>query len=345
MKVIRSLFEKVISVENLYRASLAAARGRRYREPTADFHFHREAQVHRLREELLSRTYRHGPYRRFTVFEPKERQVAAAAFRDRVVHHALHDVVEPLIDRTFIFDSYACRKGKGTHQALDRAQHFLRANRFYLHGDIRRYFASIDPQVLLELIERRVQDEGVLWLIRDIVRSSPAPVGLPIGNLTSQFFANLYLNELDGFVKERLGVRYYLRYMDDFLLFAQSREELAAWKNEITAFLRENLRLALHDGKTRLAPVREGVSFLGFRLFRDYRRLRTDNVSRFRRRLRLLRAGRKAGIFRPDAVRLSIDCWVSHSSYAQTKGLRLQLFNKRVPAPAPVSVVAEGVPV
>jgi retron-type reverse transcriptase len=341
MKVLPPLFERVISVENQYRASLAAARGRRFREPAADFHFHREAQVHRLRQELLTRSYRHGPYRQFTVFEPKERQVAAAAFRDRVVHHALHDVIEPVIDRTFIFDSYACRKGKGTHKALDRAQHFLRANRFYLHGDIRRYFASIDPQVLLEIIERRVQDEGVLWLIRDIVRSSPAPVGLPIGNLTSQFFANLYLNELDWFVKRRLGVRYYLRYMDDFLLFAQSREALAAWKEDIAAFLREKLRLSLHDGKTRLAPVREGVSFLGFRLFRSHRRLRTDNVSRFRRRLRLMRADRKAGILRPAAVRLSIECWVSHSSYAQTKALRRRLFNP--PAPAPIPIVAGGI--
>lgn len=308
-----ALFDQIVSVENLYQASLAAARGKRTRESSADFHFHREEEIHRLRVELVARTYRHGPYREFTICDPKKRLVSAAPFRDRVVHHAIHDVIEPLIDKTFIFDSYACRKGKGTHAALDRAQHFLRANRFYLHGDIRKFFQSIDREVLMEIIEKRIQDPDVLDLIRKIVFSFELRRGLPIGNLTSQFFANLYLNELDHFAKHTLGARYYLRYMDDFVLFSRSREQLRLWKRALSEFLHETLELDLHDGKTRIGAVGEGVSFLGFRLFKDYRRLRIDNVQRFRERLRR---------FDPDSMRRSIESWVSHSRYANAAGLR-----------------------
>jgi retron-type reverse transcriptase len=312
MKPIRSVYSKVVSTENLYSAARAAARGRRYRETSADFNFQREDEIRRLQAELVTRMYRHGPYREFTIMEPKARNVAAAPFRDRVVHHAIHDVIEPMIDKTFVFDSYACRKGKGTHSAVDRAQHFLRANRFYLHGDIYRYFASIDHDVLQSLIEQRIQDPDLLWLVLEIVRSSPSPQGLPIGNLTSQFFANLYLNELDWYVKRKLGVRCYLRYMDDFLLLSREREELSKWKQSIATFLKDALKLRLHEGKTRIAPVAEGISFLGFRIFRNYRRLRSGNVQRFRERLHRLNAP-------------SIESWVSHSRYANAAGLRRQL--------------------
>ena len=186
-----------------------ASRGRRYRDTTADFNFNLEEEIDRLYGELLTKSYRHGKYRVFNIYDPKERQIAAAPFRDRVVHHAVHDVIEPFIDKTFIFDSYACRMNKGTHQALGRAQGFLRRNRFCFHGDIRKYFQSIDREILKGIIRQRIEDKDLLWLMDEIVDSSKSLLGLPIGNLTSQFLANLYLNELDYFVKFDLRQRYY----------------------------------------------------------------------------------------------------------------------------------------
>ena len=154
MKKIRNIYQTIISKENLYRSAYMASRGKRYGDTVADFNFHLEEEIERLHRELSEKTYRHGEYRLFTIYEPKERRIAAAPFRDRVVHHAVHDVIEPLIDKTFIYHSYACRKDKGTHRAADRAQSFLRANRYCFHGDIKKYFPSIDHNILKRLVEK-----------------------------------------------------------------------------------------------------------------------------------------------------------------------------------------------
>ena len=295
MNKISNIYSIIITKENLYRSAYAASRGRRYRDTTADFSFRLEEEVEKLHRELTDKTYRHGKYRMFTIHDPKERSIAAAPFRDRVVHHAVHDVIEPLFDKTFIYDSYACRINKGTHKAVDRAQSFLRANRFCLHGDIKKYFPSIDHGVLKSIIRQRIEDEDLLWLLDEIIDSAKNIVasgentnhstGLPIGNLTSQFFANLYLNELDSFVKFNLKRRYYIRYMDDFLIFGDDKEELRAVKDRVRQFLSGKLNLTLHEGKSQIYRTGNGIKFLGFRIFRDYRRLAADNVRRFRKRL------------------------------------------------------------
>jgi len=171
------LYPQVASKENLYRSAHRAALGRRYRDSAADFKFHLEEEVETLHRELTNKTYRHGKYRMFTIYDPKERNIAAAPFRDRVVHHAVHDVIEPFIDKTFIYDSYACRKDKGTHKAVDRAQSFLRANRFCLHGDVRKYFPSIDHGRLKEMLAKRIMDEDLLWLVNGIIDSARQIMG------------------------------------------------------------------------------------------------------------------------------------------------------------------------
>ncbi|MFH0984292.1 MAG: reverse transcriptase/maturase family protein [Candidatus Omnitrophota bacterium] len=356
MKMIHNLYPEIISKKNLYRSAHLAAQGRRYRDSVADFNFFLEREMETLHRELAEKTYRHGKYRMFTIYDPKERNIAAAPFRDRVVHHAVHDVIEPFLDKTFIHDSYACRKDKGTHKAVDRAQSFLRANRFCLHGDIKKYFPSMDHGILKKMLVKRTTDKDLLWLVNGIIDSAVAvngltgarvsefsservngfnpqtgvpanqPRGLPIGNLTSQFFANLYLNELDYFVKFELRCRYYLRYMDDFLVFANDKAELNEIKIKIRDFLKTRLALDLHEGKSQVYKTSGGVKFLGFRIYKDHRRLASDNVRRFRKRLKKFDFNLENGTVSAEKISDSVRCWTAHSRYADTKGLRLRLF-------------------
>ncbi len=227
MKRQGNLWEGIISFENLLLAAHAAARGKRFKPGVARFLFDLESQILRLREELASKSYRPGPYRTFTIYEGKTRQISAAPFRDRVVHHALTGVLDPIFDRSFIVDSYACRRGKGTHAAVNRCQQFARRHGYVLKADVRKYFPSIDHEILKTLITRKIKDLDVLWLVGLIIdRSNPqGPVlmwfpgddlftpterrrGLPLGNQTSQFFANVYLDPLDHFVTDRLGLTF-----------------------------------------------------------------------------------------------------------------------------------------
>jgi retron-type reverse transcriptase len=323
MKPLANIFDDVVSLDNLFAsAKKALVHGRRFKGEGAIFKFNLEREIFRLHRQLAEKKYRHGKYRLFTIRDPKERAIAAAPLRDRVLHHAVHDVVEPLLDRIFIFDSYACRKGKGTHRALDRAHHFLRANQYAVHLDVKNYFQSIDHGILKRLLRRFVADTGVYELIEEIIdstdylavnRYSPAgrrrisnvatvdeqPAlpglgtgsaggtgirGVPLGNLTSQFFANLYLNELDQFVKHELKVRGYVRYMDDMLLFSNDKVVLRKWEESVREFAERKLKLELHP-TSGPQPVAAGVSFLGFRLFPAYRKLKRTSVSRFIRRM------------------------------------------------------------
>ncbi len=332
---INNIYTEIISKENLYRSACMASKGRRYRDTTADFNFHLEEEVEKLHRELADKTYHHGKYRTFTIYDPKERNIAAAPFRDRVVHHAVHDVIEPIIDKTFIYDSYACRKDKGTHKAVDRAQSFLRANRFCLHGDIKKYFPSIDRGALSGMLAKRIMDKDLLWLLGEIMDSASAisPAGgrgkgLPIGNLTSQFFANLYLNELDYFVKFDLRSRYYLRYMDDFLIFGNDKEKLVEAKIKVKDFLKNKLELQMHEGKSQIYRTKSGIKFLGFRIYKDYRRLASDNVRRFKKRIMKFGYLLERGQISIEQIRDSARCWAAHSRYANTRSLRLGMLKE-----------------
>lgn len=329
---IEGIYNIIISKENLYRAAYMASRGRRYRDTVADFNFCLEDEIERLHRELASKTYRHGRYRVFRVYDPKQRSIAAAPFRDRVVHHAVHDVIEPLIDKTFIYDSYACRKAKGTHMAVDRAQGFLRANAFCFHGDIKKYFPSINHNILKGILRRRIDDGDLLWLLDEVIDSAnqvsgQAGRGLPIGNLTSQFFANLYLNELDYFVKFDLRLKYYVRYMDDFLVFSNDKIMPIRVKEELRDFLKNRLALDMHGSKSRIYMTGRGIKFLGFRIFKDYRRLASDNVRRFKNRLKKFEYLSENGKMDKHKIQESVRCWAAHSNYANTENLRLSIWD------------------
>lgn len=330
----KDLYGRIVSFQNLLHAAKLARRGKRFKNATARFHFFLEYELWRLHEELSSGTYRPGVYRHFTIYEPKKRVISAAPYRDRVVHHAIHNILEPIFDPTFIFDSYATRRGKGTHAAIDRFQEFARSNSYVLKCDIRQYFPSIDQDVLMGLIQKKIACRPTLSLIETILKShhnmaadlQPASqparsVGIPIGNLTSQFFANVYLNGLDHYVKERLGCRYYLRYMDDFVIFHDDKAFLWRMKQSIVEHL-ETLKVELHAGKCRIFETAHGVPFLGLTVFPERRRLKRENFIRYRRRLKKLRDSYHKGEVGLSPVRQSIQAWIGHAKHADTARLR-----------------------
>lgn len=342
----KHLFDQVCSMSNLRQAARKALRGKRFELAGARFFGELERELPALHEELSGGTYRHGPYNYFVIHEPKERLVAAAAFRDRVVHHAIVRVLEPIFEKRFIEDSFACRPGKGTHAGVKRALHFARGHRFALKCDVAKYFPSMDHQVLTGLLMRVIGDARLNTLIAGILASHADRVeqewtpggglfdvqsrrrGLPIGNLTSQFMANVYLNPLDQFVKHDLRVRGYVRYMDDFILFGDDRAELREQGARVKEKLGE-LRLSMHPDKYRLVHTDKGVDFAGFVLFSGGRvRVRSSSVRRFDRRYRRLLWEIKRRRRDPADVRVRVQAWGAHVSHAQSYGLRTTLLGR-----------------
>lgn len=340
----KHLFEQIVSLENLFAAAHKSMRGKRGKAPVARCFVELEKVVVNVRDDLLADTWQPGKYFYFTINDPKEREVAAAPFRDRIVHHALVRVLEPIFDRRFIEDSYACRPGKGTHAGLARAHIFTKRYRYCLKCDIQKYFPSTDHLLLCRQIERAVGDQRVLAIIARILASHTdgidqewtnaedlfsvleRPRGLPIGNLTSQFFANIYLHSLDLFVKHELRVKGYLRYVDDFLLFGDDRSALKAQGQRVREYV-QTLRLHIHPDKFRLMATDKGVDFVGFVMFPDGRiRLRDDNLRRFVRRFRRQAWCVRTGRMKIDDLRQRTRSWIAHASHAQSRRLRRDIF-------------------
>lgn len=333
----------MVSFENLTQAAARAQRGKRLRVSTSEFNFFMEKEIFKLQEELNAQTYRPGKYRQFYVYEPKPRLISASPYRDRVVHQAFCHVVEPIFESRFIHDSYACREGKGTHRALNRCQKFARRgeNSYVLKCDIQHYFPSIDHGKLYQIFARRIRDQRILQLAKVIIDSANGlrltlsgqgentvkGVGIPIGNLTSQFFANVYLNELDYFVKFDLREKSYLRYMDDFLVFGRDKGSLHQVKKEIARFLGDSLGLHLHTNKSTVFPVKSGVDFCGFCIFPYYRKLRKANVKVFVERIKKLRDAFSRGEIGIKQISDSVMAWVAHASHGNTYSLRKKLFS------------------
>ena len=340
MKRVGGLWPKILDFDNLLLAFRKARRGKRDQTEVARFELDLEWELLALQRELAEDRYRPGKYRLFHIYDRKARLISAAPFRDRVVHHALMNLVEPALDRTFIDDSYACRAGRGVHHAVARYQGWARRYAYALKVDVRRYFPSIDHQILKAKLRRRLKEPAVLGLFGRIIDSAPetgeAPWafpgddlvdlmerrrGLPIGNLTSQFLGNLYLDALDHHLKEHCGVRAYLRYVDDLVLLSDSKAQLWEWRREMDGFLARE-RLTLHPHKVQIHRTGDGVDVLGYRVFPTHRRLRRDNGYRFRRRLRGMAKGYRRGRVRLDAVKASINAWIGHLRHAQNRGLR-----------------------
>ncbi|MDP6439249.1 MAG: reverse transcriptase/maturase family protein [Candidatus Brocadiia bacterium] len=309
MKSHGGLFDGIVDVPNLERAATVAARGKRGKPEVARFLAEADVELPRLSLELANGSYRPRPYRQFRIRDPKPRTISCAVFRDRVVHHGVCDVIGPLLERRFIFESYACRVGKGAHRAAARAQELARRYRYFLKLDVAGFFDSVDHAILLDLLNRTFREKRLLDLLEIIVRSSPPGAadgkGLPIGNLTSQWFANLYLDGLDHHVKETMRTPGYIRYMDDMLLFSDSKAALWAAHDQTAAWLDRNRALAVKTTATVLAPCSEGIPFLGLRIFPGTWRLQRARFLRTRRRMRGQERGFLAGRLSSEQLALS----------------------------------------
>jgi retron-type reverse transcriptase len=326
-KTYNHLYPRIYDFDNLHQAYLKARRNKRYRREVLEFSANLEEQLIDLQNRLVWKTYRTGPYKYFNVYEPKERMIAALPFIDRVAQHALCSVIEPIFERSFIYDSYACRPRRGLHQGVDRTTDFLRRARrkwgrvYCLKGDIRKYFPSIDHDVLKNIIRRRIACPDTLAMIDEIIDHS-GDVGIPIGNLTSQLFANVYLDQLDHFVKDDLREAYYIRYMDDFCLLDGDKRRLHELLAEIDGYLINVLHLEM-NGKTQVFPVGPAaIDFLGYRIRPDVRLLRKQNVRRMRRRLKKLARQARAGIIGWEAFRPHLASWMGHCRYADSYRIR-----------------------
>lgn len=347
-KKYNNLYNQIYHPLNLWFAYKQAAKGKRYKPPVARFEYDLEKNLIEIEEELRTESYQPGGYHSFVIQKPKRRLINAAPFRDRVIHHALMNIIEPFFERQFIFDSYANRKAKGTHKALDRTTYFLRRYHYVMHLDIRQFFPAIDHEILLSILSRTIGDLKVMALIKKIIASGagiqaseydhvtfPGDTlfsvnksrGLPIGNLTSQNWANVYLNEIDQYAKRELKCRAYLRYVDDLLLFANDKKTLQIWRNEITLFLGK-LRLTIHENKAHSRLSRTGVSFLGFQVFPEYRRLKPSNGYAFQRRLRKMKNLLHTEEITDDELRIRLQSWINHASYGDTYALRKSILLK-----------------
>ncbi|MDX2247743.1 MAG: reverse transcriptase/maturase family protein [Bacteroidia bacterium] len=287
MKRSGNLWETLTSFGHLHQAFHQARKGSSRSPEAHAYFFHLEKALFSLQSELKEGAYMPSPYRYFRIYDPKERVISVAPFKDRVVHHAVVRLMEPIYERCFIFDSYATRKNKGTHAAIHRAQEFLRENRWFFKTDIDQYFASIRHDRLREILARKIKDPQFLALIEKIIRNGGENgVGLPIGNLTSQFLANVYLNSFDHFVKEELKVKAYLRYMDDFVLFSEDKNHLKAWRGEVEDYLRTTLAVELKPSASFFNQRLNGLRFLGARIFPDLVRIHPENLRRCIKRMK-----------------------------------------------------------
>ncbi len=346
------LYSQLTSWENLRLAYQKAAKGKRGTEAVARFEYRLEDNLIQLQAELVTQSYRPGRYGSFYIHEPKRRLISAAPFRDRVVHHALCNLIEPIFERSFINDSYANRVGKGTHRALAKCQALARQYRYVLPCDLEQYFPSIDHAILQQTLAKKISCPDTLALISQILASGDGvlrdvyamkwfkgddlwaanrPRGLPIGNLTSQLWANCYLNPFDHFIKRTLRCGGYVRYVDDFLLFANDKATLWHWRQAMFDYLAK-LRLTVHLNSAQVKPVTVGTPFLGFVVYPDKLRVKGRKVVHFRRKFRQAVQAYQAKQISLKQLTATVQGWVAHVRHGRSRGIRQAILGQRIAA-------------
>jgi RNA-directed DNA polymerase len=295
MKSYNNLWQKFISFNNLYNAYILAKKSKPRSFEITNYFFNYEKELFSLQKELITNNYVFGPYSTFKIYKPKERTIKFVSFKDRVLHHAIQKIIEPIFEKSFIYDSYACRKNKGIHKGLFRLKKIIQSKnppKYFLKCDIKKYFLSIDQDILKKIISKKIKDKKLLTVIFKIIDSDHsefgAKKGIPIGNLTSQLFSNIYLNELDQFVKNKLKIKHYFRYVDDFLIFSDSKKELHMSKEIIRKYLNKELKLDLPINKAKIRLTKTGVDFVGYQIYPDFVRVRSINIKRFKKRTKKL---------------------------------------------------------
>jgi retron-type reverse transcriptase len=348
-----NLYPKIYDFENLYQAYLLARKYKRYRQDVLEFTANLEENLIQIQNELIWQTYEVGKYREFYVYEPKKRLIMALSFKDRIVQWAIYRILNPIYDKTFISDSYACRVGKGTHAAADRLQYWLRkADRnpqkwHYLKLDISKYFYRVNHKVLIDILSKKIKDERLLWLLKTIIKSGDMKfglplgiepgeckeripdVGMPIGNLTSQLFANIYLNELDQYAKHKLKIRRYIRYLDDIIILHPDKKHLHYLKREIEKFLNQELKLHLNN-KTAIRPISLGITFVGFRIWPTYRKMKKKSAKKMKKRLKYLAKAYKRGEVDFKVVNATVQSYLGIMKQFNSYSLKKKMFSEFV---------------
>ena len=324
MKRHGNLWSKITDMDNIYRAYLLARKGKSWQDTIKRFNRSLDKNLFAIQKLLINKTFRTSSYKERIIYEPKERIIYKLPFNpDRIVQHALMRIIEPIWDKMFIYDSYACRKGKGIHVGSRRTMEFVRKNKYCLKMDISKFYPSVDHDVLFEIIQRKIKCNDTLWLIKDIIYSYPDGKNVPIGNYTSQWFGNLYMNELDQYLKHEHEIKYYLRYCDDFCVFHNDKKFLREVTEIINDFLKD--RLKLHLSKCDLFPVSRGVDFLGYRHFPKYILIRKSTVKRIKKRLSQLPRMLSKGYISIDQYRSSLASTIGWLKWANSYNLKKSL--------------------
>lgn len=359
MSIIENQFINITSFENLLFAHKAALSGKRKNYYATEFNSHLASNINKLQSILRNNSYKPYRYLHKTIYEPKIRQIEAPSYRDRVVHHAIHQYLDPFYEQHFICDSYACRKGRGIHSAVSRIQHFLRSdtpNVCACQLDISKYYPSINHEKLLYFLGTKIKDPQLLNLLKIIIDSSscgheydhlfdPGSYyfqkgvhGIPIGNLTSQLFANIYLHNADMYAKQQLKIKQYVRYMDDIVFFSEDKSELIYWQQALTDFIYEQLFLIINPRKVRIYPARQGVSFVGYVIHPKYILLRGSSVRRFKKHYRRQLQSVASNKMEIEKMQETFSAWKAHASHASSQRLIANLeswqsyyINKRQP--------------
>ncbi len=324
MKRYGNLYEKIISIDNLYLAYNKARSGKNWQKAIKQFGENVDANLSDIRDSLSQKTFTTSPYKIKLIYEPKEREIFILPFApDRIVQHAIMNIIEPIWESLFIHDSYACRKGKGIHAGSRRAMEFIRKNSYCMQCDISKFYPSINHDVLFEIIQHKIKCKDTLLLLQNIINSIDGYTNVPIGNYTSQWFGNLYMNELDQYLKQEHKTEYYIRYCDDFVVFSNSKSFLKDLSFSIVQYLESKLRLRLK--KCSVFPVSQGLDFLGYRHFKDYILLRKSTTKRVIKRLRKLPHDLYNGIITKEQYLSSIASTDGWLRWANTHNLQISL--------------------
>lgn len=337
MKIYKDLYPRIISAENLFAAWEVFKRGKRNKPDVAEFEQKVEQHIFQLRRDLRDKTYRHGPYYGFWVHDPKRRHIHKAIVRDRVLHHAIFRIINTIFEETFISTSFSCRIGKGTHKGVKSVSGMLRAESkndtnecWVLKCDVRKFFDSVDHSILLGILKRRVKDVDAFDLLKKVVESysTNEGKGIPIGNLTSQMFANIYMGELDHFVKHSLRVKRYARYTDDFVVVSHGKAYLESLLPPIRGFLGEELKLELHPKKVTIRKFRQGADFLGYVVLPHNIAVRTRTKKRMFRKMTERATAYQNGLISKSAFEGTVSSYLGVLSHADAHELSESLKNK-----------------
>lgn len=334
-KSYNNLYEKICSFENIHLAYIKARKNKRYKKEVLIFSANLESNLILIQNILKNKIYKPSKYRYFEVYEPKKRLIAALPFFDRVIHHALCNIIGPIFEKSFIYDSYACRLNKGILSGINRTTKFLRRlvhkfgeNIYCLKCDVSKYFQSISHNVLMKIIEKKIKCKQTLKLILIILKSEGlfSEHGLPIGNLTSQLWANVYLNVLDYFCKEVLRIKFYIRFMDDFIILSNNKKYLSFILGKITKFINSILKLNLNNRTQIFLTYKRYIDFLGYRIKFDHRILRKYNIQRVRKRFRKFANLLSKNFITFESIKSNIASWIGYSKHADSYVVRNQIF-------------------